>query len=118
MTAADVIGKYLIAKKDLNLVAYPGGPKVGSIPAGNSFGPVYSWVNKPEGLYWAFDYTIPGNTPGGYFVLHDPAKIGLSSVTPGGEPADINVDYNVDVSSIPTWVWIAGAGALFLILNK
>ena len=118
MTADDVLGSLLIAEKDVPLLQYPSpaAPVVGVVPQGNSFGPVYSWVNKPDGVYWMFDYTIPGNAPGAYYAKHDPAKLKLGT-TPGGTPPDTNVDYSL-VKGVPNWVWYAGGGLLLLTLLK
>jgi hypothetical protein len=60
MTAADVIGKYLIAEKDVPIVSFPGSSPIGVVQKGLVVGPVYSWIEKGGKLYWAFDYTIPG----------------------------------------------------------
>jgi hypothetical protein len=118
MTADEVIGRNLIAEKDVPLFKYasPAAPVVGIVPKGNSFGPVYSYLNKPDGIYWMFDYTIPGNPPGAYYAKHDPAKLKLG-LTPSGEPPAVNVKYNI--GGIPSWVlYVVGGGLLLLNLLK
>ena len=60
MTANDVIGKYLIAEQNVPLFAFPGGSQIGMVNTGLVVGPVYSWIEKNNKLYWQFDYTIPG----------------------------------------------------------
>jgi hypothetical protein len=46
MTAADVIGKYLIAEKDVPIVSFPGSSPIGVVQKGLVVGPVYSWIEK------------------------------------------------------------------------
>jgi hypothetical protein len=52
MTAADVIGKYLIAEKDVPIVSFPGSSPIGVVQKGLVVGPVYSWIEKGGKLYW------------------------------------------------------------------
>ena len=68
MTAADVIGKYLIAEMDVPVLATPGGAPIGLVQKGIVVGPVYSWIETNGKLYWMFDYTIPGKAPGAYYA--------------------------------------------------
>lgn len=72
MTADDVIGSCLIAKSVTNIRETPSlnGKIVGTITPGQIVGPIYSWVERDGYVWWMFDYTIPGNTPGAYYVAH------------------------------------------------
>lgn len=114
MTAADVIGKYLIAEQDVKVYAYPGGPALGVVQKGLVVGPVYSWVEKNGVLYWAFDYTIPGNPPSSYYAPHSPANWKLSTTGQGGDSV-VSVSPAID---IPTWAYWAGAGVLAVLLLR
>ena len=46
MTANDVINKFLIAKQDRPIFAFPGGSQIGVVKKGLVVGPVYSWIKK------------------------------------------------------------------------
>lgn len=119
MTADDVIGKLLIAEQDVPLRQYASSsaPVVGVVTNGSSFGPVYSWIQKPNGdIWWQFDYTIPGNAPGSYWAKHDPAKLKLGT-TPSGDSANVNVDYSL-LKNVPTWAWYLGGGLLLISLIR
>ena len=53
MTANDVIGKYLIAERDVPLFAFPGGSQIGMVNNGLVVGPVYRWIeNNNKLLMW------------------------------------------------------------------
>lgn len=114
MTAADVIGKYLIAEKDVPVYAIPGGSPIGMVQSGLVIGPVYSWIEQNNKLYWAFDYTIPGQAPGSYYAEHRPEFWKLSATGQGGSS---NVSINPAIK-IPTWAYIAGAGVLAVLLLR
>jgi hypothetical protein len=115
MTAADVIGKYLIAERDVPVVSFPGAPPIGIVQKGLVVGPVYSWIEKGGKLYWAFDYTIPGQAPGAYYAEHKPEFWKLSTTGAGGSA---NVTITPSVSVIPKWALPVGIGALALFLFK
>ena len=115
MTAADVIGKYLIAEKDVPIVSFPGSAPIGVVQKGLIVGPVYSWIEKGGKLYWLFDYTIPGQAPGAYYAEHRPEFWKLSST--GGTGTQITTTIKPSIS-VPNWIWIAGAGALGLFLLR
>jgi len=70
ITADKVLNKSLYAKTDINAVTGAGN-FYKTFKAGALIGNVYSWINKPDGLYWAFD----GPTP--YYVKHDANKLSL-----------------------------------------
>jgi hypothetical protein len=115
MTAADVIGKYLIAEKDVPIVSFPGSAPIGVVQKGLVVGPVYSWIEKGGKLYWAFDYTIPGQAPGAYYAEHRPEFWKLSTTGAGGAQVTTTIQPSV---SVPNWIWIAGAGVLGLFLLR
>lgn len=79
MTAADVVGRYLIAREDVPVYDIPNGTRIGEIKKGNSTAEVFSWVEKDGQVWWAFDYTIPGQSPSSYYVLHKPGRFSLSA---------------------------------------
>ena len=112
MTAADVIGKILIAEKDVPVSFLPGGVPIGVVQKGLVVGPVYSWIQKNGKLYWVFDYTIPGQAPGAYYAEHRPEFWKLS--TAGTAPGTINVTK----PAVPTWAIWAGAAVLGIALLK
>jgi len=115
MTADEVIGRNLIAEKDVPLFKYasPAAPVVGVVPKGNSFGPVYSYLNKPDGIYWMFDYTIPGQAPGAYYAEHKPQYWKLSATGAGG-----NSNVTITPGGLPKWAVPAGLAVLALVLLK
>lgn len=121
MTANEVIGKMLIAEQDVPLYAYAStaAPVVGIVPKGNSFGPIYSWVEKNGKLWWMFDYTIPGNLPGAYYCIHDPKKLKLGADPTGpnlSPPSNFNLP--TITSAVPEWIWYVGGGLLLLNLLR
>lgn len=79
VSAADVVGRYLIAKEDVPVYDLPNGTRIGEIKKGNSTAEVFSWVERNGQVWWAFDYTIPGQTPSSYYVLHKPGRFQLSA---------------------------------------
>ena len=93
MTAADVLGRYLIAREDVPVYDFPNGTRIGTINRGNSTAEVYSFVQRPGQVWWMFDYTIPGQTPGAYYVLQKDGRFSLSAaagnvlVSPAGLPS-------------------------------
>jgi hypothetical protein len=113
MTAADVIGKYLIAELEVPVSATPGGTPVGVVQKGIVVGPVYSWVEKNGRLYWMFDYTIPGQSPGAYYAEHRPQFWKLSATGAGG-----NSNVTITPGGLPKWAVPAGLAVLALVLLK
>jgi len=95
-TAADAIGRYLIAREDVPVYDLPNGTRIGTINKGNSTAEVYSYVQRPGQVWFMFDYTIPGTTPGAYYVLAKDGRFSLSTapgnviVTPSSLPG-VNV---------------------------
>jgi hypothetical protein len=114
MTAADVIGKYLIAEKDVPIVSFPGSSHIGVVQKGLVVGPVYSWIEKNNKLYWVFDYTIPGQAPGSYYAEHRPEFWKLSATGQGGSSSTSITP----AIKIPAWAYIAGAGVLAVLLLR
>jgi len=93
VSANDVIGRYLIALEDVPVYDMPNGTRIGEIKKGNSTAEVFSYVQRPGGqVWWAFDYTIPGQSPSSYYVLHKEGRFRLSRaagntiVTPASLP--------------------------------
>lgn len=70
ITADKVLNKSLYAKTDINAVTGAGN-FYKTFKAGALIGNVYSWISKPDGLYWMFN----GPTP--YYVKHDANKLSL-----------------------------------------
>ena len=114
MTANDVIGKYLIAERDVPIFAFPGGSQIGAVNTGLVVGPVYSWIEKNNKLYWMFDYTIPGNAPGSYYAEHRPEFWKLSTAGSGNGA----ITLPGSTSLIPKWALPVALGALALFLLK
>lgn len=54
-TADDFIGGTLIALKDIPVLNTPGGSVAKTIKAGGKVGTVYSFLNRPEGVYWIIE---------------------------------------------------------------
>jgi hypothetical protein len=96
LTAADVVGRYLIAKKDVPVYDGPFGTRIGTIKKGNSTAEVYSYIVRQGQVFWVFDYTVPGQTPSAYYALQSPDAFSLSSV-PGNVVIAPNVLPSVDV---------------------
>jgi len=78
-TAADVLGRYLIAREDVPVYDLPNGTRIGEIKKGNSTAEVYSYVVRSGQVWWMFDYTIPGQAPGAYYVLQKDGRFSLSA---------------------------------------
>jgi hypothetical protein len=115
MTADDIINKFLIAKQDRPIFAFPGGSQIGVVKKGLVVGPVYSWIEKNNKLYWQFDYTIPGNAPGSYYAEHRPEYWKLSTTSAGAGTA---ITIPNTASLIPKWALPVSLGALALFLFK
>lgn len=117
VSAADVVGRYLIAKEDVPVYNLPNGTRIGTIKQGNSTAEVFSWVEDNGQVWWAFDYTIPGQTPNSYYVLHKPGRFQLSAapgnmvVTPSTLPS---VDVFAKTSNILLYGLIGLAALIIL----
>jgi hypothetical protein len=70
MIASEVIGKYLLAKRSCKIYDYPNGNVIGELAPGNVYGPVYSYKQAGNSVWWMFDYSLPGQTPGAWYVEH------------------------------------------------
>jgi hypothetical protein len=123
VSAAAVLGRYLIAQENVPVYDLPNGTRIGEIKKGNSTAEVYSFVTRPGGqVWWQFDYTIPGQTPGAYYVLQEDGRFKLSTVagnvnvTPSSLPS---VDVFPGASGIRKYaVWGALGLAALLLLKK
>lgn len=123
MKPEDVVGRYLIAREDVPVYNYPNGTRIGEIKKGNSTAEVYSYLIKPGGIvWWQFDYTIPGQTPGAYWVLQKDGRFSISKaqgnviVSPASLPS---VDVFPGASGIRKYaVWGALGLAALLLLRK
>jgi hypothetical protein len=75
-SADDVIGKTLVAKRDVTAFSnYPKSAKTKVISSGSNVGVVYSWVKDPDNggnVYWAFHEPYGG---GLFFIKHDPSSL-------------------------------------------
>jgi hypothetical protein len=122
MRPEDVVGRYLIAKKDVPIYNYPFGTRIGTIKKGNSTPEVYSFLVKQNQVFWSFDYTIPGQTPSSYYALASPDAFSLSTI-PGNVVIAPNVLPSVDVfpkggDKIKTFALYGIIGVLALLLLK
>ena len=122
MKPEDVIGRYLIARENVPVYNYPNGTRIGEIKKGNSTAEVYAYVVRPGGqVWWQFDYTIPGQTPGAYYVLQKDGRFSLSSaqgnviVSPASLPG---VDVFPKGSQVKTFALYGIIGVLALLLLK
>ena len=122
MKPEDVIGRYLIARENVPVYNFPNGTRIGEIKKGNSTAEVYAYVVKPGGqVWWQFDYTIPGQTPGAYYVLQKDGRFSLSSaqgnviVSPSSLPG---VDVFPKGSQVKTFALYGIIGVLALLLLK
>ena len=73
-TASDIVGKTLATgTKSVKAVRTPGGPTVATIPRNSTIGKVYSWIQRPEGVYWMFETSEPyfGTAQKAFYVLHE-----------------------------------------------
>jgi len=121
LTPDNVLGRYLIAKKDVPIYNSPFGTRIGTIKKGNSTPEVYSFLVRQGQTFWMFDYTIPGQTPGAYYALASPDNFSLSNV-PGNVVIAPNVLPSVDVfpkgSQLKTFALYGIIGVLALLLLK
>jgi len=121
-SANDVLGRFLIAREDVPVYDLPNGTRIGEIKKGNSTAEVYSYVVRNGQVWWQFDYTIPGQTPGAYYVLQKDGRFSLSAA-PGNvavSPSNLpGVDVFPDASGIKKYaVWGGLALAAILLLRK
>jgi hypothetical protein len=121
-SANDVLGRYLIAREDVPVYDLPNGTRIGEIKKGNSTAEVYSYVVRNGQVWWQFDYTIPGQTPGAYYVLQKDGRFSLSAA-PGNVAVSPSTLPGVDVfpgaDGIKKYaVWGGLALAAILLLRK
>ena len=116
MKASDVIGKYLIAEQDVPVTNYPNGQQIGVVRKGTVVGEVYSYVQRGNDIFWQFDYTIPGQTPGAYWALHKPSYWKLST-TAGGNPVNITTGIFAK-ETMPLYYALIGLAGLYLLTRK
>jgi len=72
-SAADIVGKTLgTTSKAVDVFRTPGGEKIARIPKDSVIGRVYSYISRPEGVYWMFETTQPfaGSANKSFYVLH------------------------------------------------
>jgi hypothetical protein len=119
VSAADVLGRYLIALEDVPVYDLPNGTRIGEIKKGSSTSEVFSYVQRGNDVWWAFDYTIPGQTPGSYYVLHKPGRFKLSTA-PGNVLVTPSTLPSIDVFPTKDWLLYGGLGlaALLLLTRK
>ena len=120
MTAADVLGRYLIAREDVPVYDMPNGNRIGEIKKGNSTAEVYSYVVRDGQVWWMFDYTIPGQQPGAYYVMQKAGRFSLSAA-PGNVAVTANILPSVDVFPSGKNLMIYGAlglAALLILTRK
>jgi len=121
LIASQVVGRYLIAREDVPVYDFPNGTIIGTINKGNSTAEVYSYVQRPGQVWFMFDYTIPGTTPGAYYVLAKDGRFSLSTapgnviVTPSSLPG---VDVFPAGSQLKTFALYGIIGVLALLLLK
>lgn len=55
--ASDIVGKSLIAKKRVDIydTVNAGRKRIAFVRPGDSVGTVYSWIQRPDGLWWMFE---------------------------------------------------------------
>jgi hypothetical protein len=119
MKPADVYGRYLIAREDVPVYDYPNGTRIGEIKKGNATAEVYAHVTRGSQVWWMFDYTIPGQAPGAYYVLQKDGRFSISKapgrvqVTPASLPS---VDVFPKATDFKKYAIFGGLGLLALLL--
>ena len=122
LIASQVVDRYLIALEDVPVYNYPNGTRIGTIKKGNATARVYSYVQKPGQVRFMFDYTIPGTTPGSYWVLDKEGRFRISQA-PGNAEINPSSLPSVDVfpsggGKIKTFALYGIIGVLALLLLK
>ena len=117
-----VLDRYLIALEDVPVYNFPNGTRIGTINKGNATARVYSYVQKPGQVWFMFDYTIPGTTPGAYYVLDKEGRFRISQA-PGNAEINPSSLPSVDVfpkggDKIKTFALYGIIGVLALLLLK
>jgi hypothetical protein len=82
-SAADIVDKSLIAKRAVPVFKLPEAKmsnRIGVVNKGNSVGIVYSYIQKPDGLYWMFKPKF-GTT---YYAKHIPGDFDVSNLRTQG----------------------------------
>lgn len=117
-SANDVLGRYLIAREDVPVYDLPNGTRIGEIKKGNSTGEVYSYVVRNGQVWWMFDYTIPGQAPGAYYVMQKDGRFSLSTAA-GNVNVSPNILPSVDVMpDMQKYLIWGGLGLLALLVLK
>ena len=122
LIASQVVDRYLIALEDVPVYNFPNGTRIGTINKGNATARVYSYVQKPGQVWFMFDYTIPGTTPGSYWVLDKEGRFRISQA-PGNAAINPSSLPSVDVfpkggDKIKTFALYGIIGVLALLLLK
>jgi hypothetical protein len=129
MLASEVIGKYVEPKESIVYYDRPEGNVLGQLQRGIIYGPVYSYIEKNGQLYWMFDYTLPGKTPGAWYIKHKKDTMLLRADTTGtgtggdnviaGELPDIkNSPISELVKNLKRFGWLVALVVIGLFLNK
>jgi len=123
MNANDVIGKCLEAKQTINIRkrASLSSEVIGQVAPGQIVGPVYSWVERDGYIWWMFDYTIPGNAPGAYWVAQVPGGFKLRDCMGSTESVNVNKkddDVNILETSLRWFQWAIIGVVGILIFKK
>lgn len=120
MNANDVIGKCLLAKQSVNVRSRASltAEVIGQVTPNQVIGPVYSWVEKEGYVWWMVDYTIPGKSPGAYWVAQIPGAWKLQECLGANMSGDTFSQKDEDVNILETglkffqWAIIAIVGIL------
>jgi len=119
MDANDIIGKYLIAQVDVPVYTSLSVAPTGVIKKGNVVGPVYSWVERNGKLYWMFDYSIPGLTPGAWYAEHKSSWWKLSTAGGSGTPVTITPTTGIfQKKNLPLYYAGIGLVALYFLTKN
>lgn len=82
-SAADIVGKTLVARKTIPVYSLPMANaqyKIGTVQKGNSAGVVYSYLSRPDGIWWQFIPTF--GKP--YYIRHDNNAFDVSALKQQG----------------------------------
>jgi hypothetical protein len=80
-SAADIVGKSLIAKKRVDIydTVHAHRKRIAYIRPGDSVGIVYSWLSRPDGLWWMFQ-----SGTGYYYAKHASGIFDVSNIKTQG----------------------------------
>lgn len=116
----EVVGRFLIARENVPVYDYPNGTRIGEIKKGNATAEVYSYIERNGQVWWMFNYTIPGQTPGAYWVLQKDGRFSISAapgnvlVTPSELPGVDVFPKGVEIKKYAIWGGLALAAILLL----